>query len=85
MSVIKSFSVGNSDMFYIKHNSDNFTLIDCNIDETNKETLCLKYQKPRCYNKSTQNCASKLANRQTDMCSLWCAILPKRLHRQRWW
>ena len=29
MSKVKSFSVGNGDMFYIKHNSDNFTTIDC--------------------------------------------------------
>ncbi len=29
MSIIKSLSVGNGDMFYIKHNSDNFTIIDC--------------------------------------------------------
>ena len=29
MSTIKSFSVGNGDMFYINHNSDNFTTIDC--------------------------------------------------------
>lgn len=29
MSIIKSFSVGNGDMFYINHNSDNFTIIDC--------------------------------------------------------
>lgn len=29
MSIIKSFSVGNGDMFYIEHNSDNFTIIDC--------------------------------------------------------
>jgi beta-lactamase superfamily II metal-dependent hydrolase len=28
---IKSFSVGNGDMFYIDHSSDNFTLIDCNL------------------------------------------------------
>lgn len=33
MSVIKSFSVGEGDMFYIKHNSDNFTVIDCCYDE----------------------------------------------------
>lgn len=31
MSVIKSFSVGNGDMFYIKHDTDNFTIIDCNL------------------------------------------------------
>ena len=29
MSIIKSFSVGNGDCFYIKHNSSNFTIIDC--------------------------------------------------------
>ena len=29
MSRVRSFSVGNGDMFYIKHNSDNFTTIDC--------------------------------------------------------
>ena len=32
MSIIKSFSVGNGDMFYIEHNSDNFTIIDCCYD-----------------------------------------------------
>ncbi len=31
MSIVKSFSVGNGDMFYIQHNSDNFTTIDCNF------------------------------------------------------
>ena len=31
MSIIKSFSVGSGDMFYVKHNSDNFTIIDCNL------------------------------------------------------
>lgn len=29
MSTIKSFSVGNGDMFYINHGSDSFTIIDC--------------------------------------------------------
>ena len=39
MSVIKSFSVGDGDMFYINHNSDNFTTIDCCYsDDDNKET-----------------------------------------------
>lgn len=32
MSRVRSFSVGNGDMFYIKHNSDNFTTIDCCYD-----------------------------------------------------
>lgn len=39
MSIVKSFSVGNGDMFYIDHNSDNFTTIDCCYsDEDNKES-----------------------------------------------
>lgn len=32
MSIVKSFAVGNGDMFYIQHNSDNFTIIDCNLN-----------------------------------------------------
>jgi beta-lactamase superfamily II metal-dependent hydrolase len=32
MSTVKSFSVGEGDMFYIDHNSDNFTTIDCCFD-----------------------------------------------------
>ena len=39
MSVIKSFSVGNGDMFYIKHDTDNFTIIDCNLIEEVKEEI----------------------------------------------
>lgn len=39
MSSIKSFSVGNGDMFYINHNSDNFSIIDCCLDETNKGVI----------------------------------------------
>jgi len=39
LSIIKSFSVGNGDMFYIKHNSDNFTIIDCCLEEPNKEEI----------------------------------------------
>ncbi|QDQ84779.1 ComEC/Rec2 family competence protein [Paraburkholderia megapolitana] len=31
MSIVKSFAVANGDMFYIKHNSGNFTIIDCNL------------------------------------------------------
>src|SRR5688572_18919943 len=36
MSIVKSISVGNGDMFYIKHNTDNFTIIDCNLFEDDK-------------------------------------------------
>ena len=39
MSIVKSFSVGDGDMFYIYHNSDNFTTIDCcYYDEDNRNT-----------------------------------------------
>ena len=31
MTIIKSISVGNGDLCYISHNSDNFTIIDCNL------------------------------------------------------
>ncbi len=39
MSIIKSLSVGNGDMFYICHDSSNFTIIDCNLHEDNKESI----------------------------------------------
>ena len=39
MSIIKSFSVGEGDMFYIKHNSSNFSIIDCCLDDDNKEEI----------------------------------------------
>jgi beta-lactamase superfamily II metal-dependent hydrolase len=35
MSIIKSYAVGAGDMFYISHNSDNFTIIDCDLNEEN--------------------------------------------------
>ena len=45
MSIIKSLSVGNGDMFYIKHNSDNFSMIDCCIDEYNRERIIKELKK----------------------------------------
>ncbi len=39
MSIVKSFSVGNGDMFYIQHNSDNFTVIDCYMHDDNKDKI----------------------------------------------
>jgi beta-lactamase superfamily II metal-dependent hydrolase len=39
MSIIKSFSVGNGDMFYIEHGSDNFSIIDCNLNDDRKEEI----------------------------------------------
>lgn len=39
MSIVKSLSVGNGDMFYIKHGSDNFSIIDCCLFDENKEDI----------------------------------------------
>lgn len=33
MTIVKSFATGLGDTYYIKHNSDNFTIIDCRIPE----------------------------------------------------
>lgn len=39
MSKIKSFSVGNGDMFYIRHNTDIFTTIDCCLTDDVKDVI----------------------------------------------
>ena len=39
MSEIKSLSVGNGDMFYINHNTENFSMIDCNITDERKSEI----------------------------------------------
>jgi len=39
MSIVKSFSVGDGDMFYIKHGSDSFTIIDCCMSEEDREDI----------------------------------------------
>lgn len=39
MSIIKSFSVGLGDMFYIKHGSENFTIIDCCLKPENRKEI----------------------------------------------
>ncbi|MFH1421488.1 MAG: hypothetical protein ABIH42_02055 [Planctomycetota bacterium] len=39
MSIVKSFSVGDGDMFYITHNSDNFTIIDCCMSDEEKSDI----------------------------------------------
>ncbi len=39
MSIVKSFSVGNGDMFYIVHNTDSFTTIDCCMTDENRESI----------------------------------------------
>lgn len=42
MSVVKSFSVGNGDMFYIKHNSDSFSIIDCCMNDDDRERIVIE-------------------------------------------
>jgi beta-lactamase superfamily II metal-dependent hydrolase len=39
MSIVKSLSVGDGDMFYIKHGCDSFTIIDCCLSEEDKESI----------------------------------------------
>jgi beta-lactamase superfamily II metal-dependent hydrolase len=31
VSIVKSYAIGNGDMYYIRHNTDNFTVIDCSL------------------------------------------------------
>lgn len=45
MAIVKSFSSGNGDTFYIKHGSDNFTIIDCNLNDDNKEKIVNELKK----------------------------------------
>lgn len=39
MAIVKSLSVSCGDMFYIRHNSDNFTIIDCCLNEDRSEEI----------------------------------------------
>ncbi len=39
MPIVKSFAVGAGDMFYIQHNSDNFTIIDCDLSDDNADQI----------------------------------------------
>jgi beta-lactamase superfamily II metal-dependent hydrolase len=45
MAIIKSFAVGNGDMFYIEHNTDNFTIIDCNLNGDNADKIIKELKK----------------------------------------
>lgn len=53
MSIVKSFSVGEGDMFYIDHDSDNITVVNCFLNEN--------YDKERIMNELI----SKFGNRKT--------------------
>jgi beta-lactamase superfamily II metal-dependent hydrolase len=39
MSIVKSLSVGDGDMFYIKHGTDSFTVIDCSMSEGDRSRI----------------------------------------------
>ena len=39
MSIVKSFSVGNGDTFYIKHGTRNFSIIDCCLSDDNRKEI----------------------------------------------
>jgi beta-lactamase superfamily II metal-dependent hydrolase len=39
VTTIKSYSVGNGDMFCIRHVSDNFTIIDCCLSDDNRKKI----------------------------------------------
>jgi beta-lactamase superfamily II metal-dependent hydrolase len=39
VSIVKSFATGLGDTYYIRHASDNFTIIDCRIDETRNDIV----------------------------------------------
>jgi len=39
MSIVKSFSVEEGDTYYIRHDSDNFSIIDCNLTDYRKDEI----------------------------------------------
>lgn len=47
MSIVKSFSVGDGDMFYIKHGSDNFSIIDCCMSDDEREAIVSELKRER--------------------------------------
>lgn len=47
MSILKSLSVGDGDMFYIRHGSDSFTIIDCCIDDDDREDIVQQLEDQR--------------------------------------
>ena len=47
MTIVHCYAVGNGDMFSIRHNSDNCTIIDCCISEDDKHYLLREIDKQR--------------------------------------
>ncbi len=54
MSIIKSFSVGDGDMFYIKHGSDSFSIIDCCLFEEDGESIVKEIESESKYKNITR-------------------------------
>ena len=47
MSIVHCYDVGNGDMFSIRHNSDNCTIIDCSISKEDQDSLLGQVDKQR--------------------------------------
>ena len=47
MSIVKSLAVGNGDMFYIRHNSDHFSVIDCSLPDSRRDEILNEIAKQR--------------------------------------
>jgi beta-lactamase superfamily II metal-dependent hydrolase len=45
MSMVHSYAVGNGDMFSIRHNSDNFTIIDCSMSTDDRDWILAELKK----------------------------------------
>ena len=60
MSIVKSFSVGEGDTFYIKHVSDSFSIIDCNLVDDRRDEIIEELEDIPCKNRGT-SCPDQLA------------------------
>lgn len=45
MSIVKSFSVGDGDMFYISHENGTFTIIDCCMSDENRDDIVAELER----------------------------------------
>lgn len=45
MSIVKSLSVGDGDMFYVRHGSDSFTIIDCCMTDADRQSIVAELKK----------------------------------------
>lgn len=87
MSIVKSFAVSDNngeqgDMFYIQHNSDNFTIIDCCMDDENREAITAEIKQKRSekaisrfistHPDEDHLCGLKYLDEQTDIINFYC-------------